>query len=369
MQLLDHGSDEVVAGVDRIAVLRANALGDFVMTLPALDALRAAYPHAEIVLLATPMHAELLTGRPGPVDRVEVVPVTHGVRDGEAEDPGALAVFFDRMRDQRYDLALQLHGGGRWSNPFVNRLGARVTAGLRSADAEPLDRSVPFVHFHHEVLRWLEVVGLVGARPVTLTPQLSVTAADRAASEAAVPPVDRPLVVVHPGARDPRRRWPADRFAEVTDQLVAAGAAVVVTGVEAERDVAEQVVAAMRSEAQLLVGGLDLSQLVGLLDRAGIVLANDTGPRHLAEAVGTATVSIFWCGNLPNAAPLTRARHRVHVSWRLECPVCGTPKLAAVYAGAGRPCGHTESFVADVPVGDVAADARQLLSDAVRSAT
>ena len=65
---------ERVPGVRRIAVLRANAIGDFIFTLPALEALRAAYPQAEIVLLAKKWHAAFLRGRPGPVDRVVAVP-------------------------------------------------------------------------------------------------------------------------------------------------------------------------------------------------------------------------------------------------------------------------------------------------------
>src|SRR5258708_31084265 len=70
---------ERVPGVRKIAVLRANALGDFILTLPALEALRAAYPHAEIVLLAKKWHAAFLANRPGPVDRVVVVPPYGGV--------------------------------------------------------------------------------------------------------------------------------------------------------------------------------------------------------------------------------------------------------------------------------------------------
>src|SRR6266851_7516846 len=73
-----------VPGVRRIAVLRANALGDFIFALPALEALRAAYPQAEIVLLAKKWHATFLQGRPGPVDRVVVVPPYPGV----SEEPG-----------------------------------------------------------------------------------------------------------------------------------------------------------------------------------------------------------------------------------------------------------------------------------------
>lgn len=135
----------LVPGVDRIAVLRANGIGDFVFTLPALAALRRAYPAAEIVLLGQHWHRGFLTGRPGPWDRVVVVPGCRGVNDSVPDDPAGIETFFAGMRAERFDLAVQLHGGGRHSNPFVRRLGARVTAGLRTPDAEPLDRWRPYV--------------------------------------------------------------------------------------------------------------------------------------------------------------------------------------------------------------------------------
>ena len=361
----------LVPDVERIAVLRANQLGDLVMTLPALEALRAAYPSAELVLLGTPMHAELLGGRPGAVvDRVEVVPHSHGVRVGGEEDPATLAAFFDARRADRFDLGVQLHGGGRWSNPFLRRLGARVTAGLRTADAEPLDRELPFRHFQHEVVLLLEVVGLVGARPVTLAPRFPVVEGDRDASRRAVPDEDDPLVVVHPGARDPRRRWPAELFAQVADAVAERGGRVVVTGTLAERATADRLAGAMRADARVVAGDLSLTELVGLLDRASVVLSNDTGPRHLAEAVGTPTVSLFWCGNVPNAAPFTRARHRIHVSWRLDCPVCGVPMLAEADPDRfGDPCGHRGAWITDIPVGGVLHDVLDLMATADEGGT
>src|SRR5512135_2339519 len=78
-------------GIAKIAVLRSNAIGDFVFALPALASLRAAYPHAEIVLLALPWHRDFLRDRPGPIDRVEIVPRVPGVRN----DLEALGVFDD----------------------------------------------------------------------------------------------------------------------------------------------------------------------------------------------------------------------------------------------------------------------------------
>lgn len=132
-------------GVGRIAVLRANKLGDFLLALPALEALRAGYPGAEIVLLGCDWHAGLLRSRPGPVDRVVPVPPTRGVRESRPEDPAEVAGFVAALRAERFDVAIQMHGGGRWSNPPVARLGARTT------DAPPLDRSLPYAWYQPEV--------------------------------------------------------------------------------------------------------------------------------------------------------------------------------------------------------------------------
>lgn len=219
---------ERVPGVRRIAVLRANAIGDFIFTLPALASLRAAYPEAEIVvLLGRPWHAAFLAGRPGPVDRVVVIPPCRGVGEPESfvNDEAALDRFFATMAAERFDLALQLHGGGKNSNPFVRRLGARVTAGFKAEDAPPLDRWMPYIYFQHEIMRFLEAVALTGAPAVTIEPRVPVTEIDLAEARALVPEDGRPLGVLHPGANDPRRRWPPEKFAAVGDALAAAGGA------------------------------------------------------------------------------------------------------------------------------------------------
>jgi ADP-heptose:LPS heptosyltransferase len=355
---LDLRSGPPVPDVRRIAVLRAGGLGDLVAVLPALDALRAAYPDAEILLLCAPIHAELMTDRPGPVDRVLVVPCTRGIREPapwEAVDEAEIAAFLAGLPP--IDLALQLHGGGGYSNPFVRRLGARVTAGLRAPEAPPLDRTAPYVYLQAEAVRFLEVAALVGAPPVRLEPRLAVTEADRVAAAEALGPVTGPVVVLHPGAGDPRRRWPAGRFATLGRRLADDGATVVVVGSPHERDLVAEVAAGIRAPVRALAGEQGLSGLVGVLERAAVVVADDSGPRHLAAAVGTPTVGIFWGPNVVNAGPLTRSRHRAHVSWTAACPRCGAPLL-----GGGEGCTHAESLVADVPLEDVEADARELLA-------
>jgi ADP-heptose:LPS heptosyltransferase len=345
-----------VPDVERIAVLRANSLGDFIFALPALESLRAAYPEAEIVLLGAPWHARWLTGRPGPVDRVLVVPQGDGIRPAEPGEPLAAldsAAAFDRLGP--CDIALQMHGGGANSNPIVDALGARVTAGLRAEGAPPLDRWIRYVYQQPEVYRYLEVVALVGAAPVTTTPRLALTPGDLAEAHAVAGPPARPRVALHPGANDPRRRWPAERFAAVADALGAAGYEVVVTGTGAERDVVRMVVDAARAEVRPLVDALSLGGLAGLYAECAVVVANDTGPLHLAAAVGAPTAGVYWAPNLLNGATPWRARHRPIASWRVCCPVCGVDGTREFYplrSGAGR-CAHRASFVTDVPVDEV----------------
>lgn len=194
--------------VGKIAILRANALGDFIFTLPALQALRSAYPNAEIVLLGRQWHHSFLANRPTPIDRVIVIPEGGVGNEFEhTQDPIELAAFFAAMQQEQFDLAIQLHGGGRNSNPFILNLGAKMTIGLRTPDAALLDRWVPYVYYQPEIMRYLEVVSLVGAHPVSIEPHIAVTATDLQESYQLVPESDRPLVVLHPGASDSRRCW------------------------------------------------------------------------------------------------------------------------------------------------------------------
>lgn len=348
------------ADVERIAVLRGGGLGDVLFAVPAIDALAAAYPHASISLLGTPVHAALFDGRPGPISRVVELPFFPGVRDGRPEDPAAVAEFVGEVGP--VDLAVQLHGGGRNSNPFLGRLDARHTVGLATPDAPPLERTLPYLYYQHEVLRALETVALAGAVPTTLEPRVRVTDRERAHA-ASRRGADR-LVVIHPGATDVRRRWPAARFGEVAARLARDGIRVIVVGDASDAAAADVIVE--RADAGRLVssvaGEISLGELVGLASVADVFLGNDSGPRHLAQAAGAPTVGVFWIGNLINAGPMGRGRHRVQLSWTTHCPVCG--RDATQVGWTAERCEHELSFVTDVSVDAVHDDVRALLTSA-----
>lgn len=363
-----------IDGVAKIAVLRPNAVGDFVFALPALHALKAAYPQAELVLIGKAWHRGFLAGRPGPVDRVVELPALPGVGapvdgridagDDASTDAQAIETFVERMRDERFDLALQMFGSGRYSNAFLVRWGARITAGWRGSGAPALDRWIAYREPMPRRLALLEIAGSVGAWPGPLPlPELALTEVDRQEAAALLPvsPGER-LVVLQPGATDRRRCWPAERFAALGDLLAASGARILVNGSPGEAALVDAVLHRMRQPATGLAGRLGLGGLGGLLARAALLVSNDTGPLHLALALGVPSVGIFWLTNAIEGMPLHPSYLSLAVATTTRCAVCGQDNLQ-------HRCPHDPSFVDDVSLEQVAVLARAALEHGVPPAT
>lgn len=355
------GDPPPLDGVRRIAVLRPNAVGDFVFALPALHALKQAYPEARLTLVGKAWHRDFLAGRPGPVDDVAVMPSVPGVGaeygggdggggNGDGDGDGdAVDAFVARMREQSFDLALQMYGGGRHSNAFLQRFGARLSVGARARDAAPLDRWLPYREPVPRRLALLEIAALAGAPPVLPPlPELALVDADRADAAAALPAVPgERLAILQPGASDPRRRWPASCFAALGDRLAQQGLQVAINGSPGEAALVAEVASGMRHRAVPLAGRLGLHGLCGLLARARLLVSNDTGPLHLALALGVPSVGIFWLTNLVEGMPLRPSLLHAALSLRTCCPVCGRDNVALR-------CPHDASFVADVRLDEVA---------------
>jgi ADP-heptose:LPS heptosyltransferase len=348
----------------KIAVLRANALGDFIFVLPALELLRSIFPDAEIFYLGKQMHQVFLSHRPSPVDHVIIIPPYPGV--GEAEDfqadPAETEAFFRAMQAEGFDIALQLHGGGKNSNPFLLRLGAAFSVGLGTPDAVALDVTIPYITYFNETLRYLEVVSYLSMRH-SHDSILTVTAQDM--EEAAVvmmqPDTPAPFAVLHPGASDMRRRWPAANFAAIADFLVQEGWLVYINGIENERPIAEEILSHMycKYNTSDLSGKISVNGLTGLLSMADLVISNDSGPLHLAHILHTPALGIYWVGNMITGMPLTSAACRHAISWTTSCPVCGLE--CARFDTVSNGCSHETSFVASVSVEEVRSSVAELM--------
>jgi ADP-heptose:LPS heptosyltransferase len=298
-----------------VVVVRAlSGIGDLLCAVPALRSLRAGLPDARITLLGLPAAREIVERFPGYVDELVLLPGFPGLPEVPA-DIEALPGFLGEMQGRGFDLALQLHGSGLATNPLTELLGAKETAGFYLPGFyRPGELSVPYPARVHEVRRLLAPVRALGMPDTGEDLEWPVTEDDRAALERGLRDAGAPKLgayaVLHPGAEDARRRWPVERFAEVAGLLASRGLTVVLTGTEAEMSVTRALARATNADVVDLGGRTSLEALGALIEGARLLVTNDTGPSHLADALRVPSVVIFAGASDPvRWAPLDTALH------------------------------------------------------------
>ena len=255
-------------GRQRLVVLRALGLGDLLTAVPALRALAEAFPRHHRVLATAPDLGELALATGAVHEIAPAAPL--------APLPSSLGY---------PDLAVNLHGRGPESHAVLLALRPRRLIAFASADAGV--RGPEWRADEHEVHRWCRLLAEEGiaSRADSLVVRVP---------PGRVPARSRGATVVHPGAAEPARRWPASRFAAVARAERAAGRSVLVTGSARERELASEVAdRAGLPRAAVLAGRTSLLGLARVVAAAGRVVSGDTGIAHLAVAVGTPSVTLF----------------------------------------------------------------------------
>jgi heptosyltransferase-2 len=296
-------------------------IGDTIMALPALDGLRAALPDARIDALARSWVAPLLKGQPS---------LTHVLSyDAQRRYRDLLSVA-DRIRSQRYDLALLL------SNSFRSALlallgGARARVGY-SSDG----RSWMLTHSVrrdgracslHMVEYYLEILRAMGIKPVQSAPKLWVSHEQSLCAAQIFKhngiKESRPVVGILPGAQNSvAKMWLASRFARLADLIVEnLNASVAFFGGAGDSDRIEAIRRQMRSPSVNLAGQIPLEALGAALQRCRVFVTNDTGPMHVASAVGTPVVAIFGPTDPRITAPYSGAQSIIQAN--VPCAPCG----------------------------------------------
>jgi len=301
----------------RVLVIRPDHLGDFLFATPALLHLRAGLPESNIALAVGPWSAAVAARNPGgSVDTLLQIPFPGFTRQpkGGWWQPYrilwqmARALRAEQRQHGRFAFALNLRYDFWWGALLC--LLADVPA---IGYATPLNRlftalPLPYVAGRHEVAQNLTLVEAALHRyaclplPVTAPdPFFTVTEAERTEVDALL--ATRGLAtgeytVIHPGAGHSSKQWPPERWAAVTSSLLEQAAGwVVLTGSEAERnlceDVARNLSAGQRARVLNLAGATSLGQLAAVLERARLVLGVDSGPLHLAAALGRPTLRLF----------------------------------------------------------------------------
>jgi ADP-heptose:LPS heptosyltransferase len=298
-----------------VAIFRALQLGDLLCSVPALRALRAAWPDAHVTLIGLENAAGFVARFGAYIDDLMVFPGVEGMPE-QTPRPDRMPAFHAEARARGFDLAIQLHGSGQQVNAIVEQLGAAVTAGFKpAADSDaPSKYFMPWPAELPEPMRYTALMAFLGIPVRNLALAFPLSDADRADCDALVRAMSltpERTIVMHPGARLESRRWPVACFAAVASRLVEAGWEVAVTGSEAEQDLTGSMIALAGVPITDLTARTSLGTLAALLARCRLLVCNDTGVSHVAAAVGADSVVIASGSDVARWAPLDRQRHRV----------------------------------------------------------
>ncbi|WP_367160695.1 glycosyltransferase family 9 protein [Kozakia baliensis] len=258
----------------RILVIKLGALGDFVQAFAPFAAIRAAHPQAEIVLLTTAPFRDLAEASPW-FDRVMV-----DEKPGWLDVPGLLRL---RRAMTGFDLVIDLQTSGR-SSRYFRVAGKPRWSGIARDCLFPHDN--PHRNDMHTFARQRDQLRRAGIAPVD---DWNLDWLARGG-----PVLEEPYAVLVPGAAPhrPAKRWPVARFAELAQWLEARGLRPVIVGSGADRELAAAI-ARDAPGAVDLTGKTDLLALAAVLARASLAVGNDTGPMHLAAALGCRAVVLF----------------------------------------------------------------------------
>jgi 3-deoxy-D-manno-octulosonic-acid transferase/heptosyltransferase-1 len=291
----------------KILIVKLSAIGDVIHTLPALNALREHYPHAHITWLVEAAAADLIIGHKA-LNRVIVSKRKRWIHQLKGPQRSTalseIRRFWRELRDTRYDIvidfqALLKSGLLVWLARGRRKIGFDKGMQHQEYSYLFLNERVPPVDMEvHALTRGLMLLKAIGIESKTIVYDVPVSdeVRSRVGTLMAAHGIDgtRPLVAVNPVALWETKLWRNDRFALLADRLIdECGADVVFTGGGDDRPVIEEIRRMMTLPSIDFSGRTTLTMLAALYQRSALLVTTDTGPMHLAAAVGTRVVALF----------------------------------------------------------------------------
>lgn len=337
----------------KILVRATNWVGDAIMSIPALWAIRKRWPDAQITVLARPWVADLYSGQTF-VDTVKVL-------SAPSRNPSAMERIARQLREEQFDCAVLLQNAFSaawlvWRAKIPQRIGyKRDRRGLLLS--KPVEVPKPGEIPTHESFYYLELMrraGWLEKLPDVTQISLSVSADASASAEAklreACVRAGAKRIAVAPGAAyGSAKCWPAERFAAVADALVDEfNADVILFGAASEGEICHQIAGRMQHCPVNLAGQTSIGELPALFSRCTLFLGNDSGAMHVAAAVGLPVVAVFGSTDAQGTAPVTSRKSLI------QHPVACNPCFL-------RECPIDHRCMLRVPVKDVSDAAAQML--------
>lgn len=295
---------------ERVLLIRPSALGDVCRSVPVLASLRAAWPEARIDWLVNEAFAPAIAAHPALTEALPFARHAFGAWWNPANAP-AFFRWLGGLRRRRYDLVIDCQGLAR-SAMMTAATRAPVRVGYANAPEgawlaynhrKRVDRSL------HAVDRMLKLLDPIGVPPVR-DMRLYADESSRAAIDRRLGPLGDRLAVVAPTSRWPGKRWPEDRFADLTLALLGRGLAdrVAVVGAPGEESQCPQLIAlAARDDRVInLVGSCSVGELLAVIERSCLVIANDSAALHIAVGFDRPIVALYGPTDVSRVGPYER---------------------------------------------------------------
>lgn len=301
----------------KILFIQLSALGDTILAVPTIRAIRHAFPEAEITMLASGTNLNYLTNCPYIDKRIRFEMPVHQM--------------LTLLRREQFDWGIDLEHWPRLSALLTYATGAPMRIGFRTKGQHRhflFTETVTHIQGRHEVRNFLDIATLLACPVQALNLEVWCDSAARTwvretLIQEQVPP-NAPLVALHPEAGrrgEPRRRWSPENYVALADRLVERfGVQIVLTGAPDEVNISEQIAAQTRHRAVILAGRTDVNQLAALFSDAVLVVSGNCGPMHLAAATGTPVIGLHGPTNAAQWGPWSRDASIVRAE--MPCSPC-----------------------------------------------
>ena len=310
--------------MDRILIVRTDRIGDVVLSLPVVSAVRSQFPDCEIGMLVQPAVVPLVIDHPG---------LNEVITDAESDKRfTGFFRFIQKIRKGGWDTVLLLHPTFRLAMALAFAgIPIRVGTAFRlySLLFNRRVREHRKTSHRHEAEFNLSLACMIGVQNLSVEFNLPVQknaewSVHKWFEEIGISD-KHPKIVLHAGSRGSARDWPADRFAQLADELIRKNEAVVLfTGADEERNLIESLVQNVTDPIYNLAGKFSLKELIAFLNQVDLFISNSTGPLHIAAALNTSVLGLY-----PNLRPASVRRwgpwgqiENCIVAHHAECVTC-----------------------------------------------
>ncbi|MCE2400024.1 lipopolysaccharide heptosyltransferase II [Candidatus Poribacteria bacterium] len=307
---------------ERILVVKLDHLGDVLLATPVFSNFRKSYPNTELHALTGAWSRVILENHPD-VDKVLEYNSPAFCRSGQPTSFKNALQFYRQLRRHKYDLLVELRGDWRIVLFALLRVAPRR---LNRASLQ-IANKLGFSQFSgtHETTRNLDILKRSGIPTPIQTTTFSITEEDEkwASNFLQMHQIDieQPFIVIHPGSPIPLKRWQPERYAELADWLITQKhAQILFVGVKDEIPIISQIQDLMEGKSINIAGKTTITQLASILHTCNVFIGNDSGPMHLAAAVGTQTIGLYGPGDPKRFGPVGDKCQTIRK--KPDCPPC-----------------------------------------------